>query len=184
MRRAREIRRAGKEVFAMTETASKPQIFLANLAIVLVIAFCVIGLAWYGFSAEVRQRFWEDLLERPGGPMTFRFILQPIMAAFAALHDGMKDATSDRSPYLWTILVDSKERGGRLREGLIATARVILLGLCMDVIYQLVVLKTFYPGEAAIVAIMLAFVPYLILRGPVARIVRWRHGNIRTSERQ
>jgi hypothetical protein len=38
------------------------------------------------------------------------------------------------------------------------------------------VLKTFYPGEAAIVAIMLAFVPYLLLRGPVARIVRWRRG--------
>ncbi len=98
--------------------------------------------------------------------MTFRFILQPIMAAFAALHDGMKDATSGRSPYLWTILVDSKERGGRLREGLIATARVILLGLCMDVIYQLVVLKTFYPGEAVIVALVLAFVPYLIPARP------------------
>ena len=80
-------------MFAMTETASKPQIFLANMAIVLVIAFGVGGLVWYGFSAEVRQRFWDDLLERPGGPMTFRFILQPIMAAIAALHDGMKDAT-------------------------------------------------------------------------------------------
>ena len=54
----------------------------------------------------------------------------------------------------------------------------------MDVIYQLVVLKTFYPGEAVIVAIVLAFVPYLILRGPIARIARWRRGNIRTSESQ
>lgn len=168
----------------MTETASKPQIFLANMAIVLVIAFGVGGLVWYGFSAEVRQRFWEDLVERPGGPMTFRFILQPIMAAIAALHDGMKDATAGRSPYLWTILANSKERGGRLREGLIATGRVILLGLCMDVIYQLVVLKIFYPGEAVIVALVLAFVPYLLLRGPVARIARWRRGNIRTSEGQ
>jgi hypothetical protein len=35
------------------------------------------------------------------------------------------------------------------------------------------VLKTFYPGEAEIVAILLAFVPYLLLRGPVARVARW-----------
>ena len=36
--------------------------------------------------------------------MTFRFILQPIMATIAALYDGIKDARTGRSPYLWTIL--------------------------------------------------------------------------------
>jgi hypothetical protein len=56
-------------------------IFLASLAIVLVIAFCVVGVFWYGVSAEVRQRIWEQVLERPGGPMTFRIILEPAMAA-------------------------------------------------------------------------------------------------------
>ena len=42
----------------------------------------------------------------------------------------------------------------------------------MDVIYQAIVLKTFYPGEAVIVALALAFLPYLLLRGPIARIAR------------
>ena len=64
------------------------------------------------------------------------------------------------------------ERTGRLREGLNATARIILLGLVMDVIYQIMVLKRFYPAEAVIVAVMLAFVPYLFIRGPIARIAR------------
>ena len=41
----------------------------------------------------------------------------------------------------------------------------------MDVIYQLIVLKIFYPGEAVIVAIGLAFFPYLLLRGPIERII-------------
>jgi hypothetical protein len=71
------------------------------------------------------------------------------------------------------VLTDAAERGGHLREGLISTGRIILLGLGMDAIYQATVLKTFYPGEAAIVAILLAFVPYLLLRGPVARVTRW-----------
>ena len=61
-----------------------------------------------------------------------------------------------------------------VREGLNATARIILLGLAMDVIYQLLVLKTFYPNEALVVALLLAFVPYVIIRGLVLRIARSR----------
>ena len=63
---------------------------------------------------------------------------------------------------------------GLLREGLNATARIILLGLVMDVIYQLIVLKTFYPNEALVIALLLAFVPYLIIRGLVFRVARSR----------
>jgi hypothetical protein len=53
-----------------------------------------------------------------------------------------------------------------------ATARIILLGLVMDAIYQGIVLRRFYPGEAVIVALLFAFVPYVIMRGPAARIAR------------
>ena len=51
------------------------------------------------------------------------------------------------------------ERGARLREAANATARIILLGLVMDAIYQLFVLQRFYPVEAVIIAVLLAFVP-------------------------
>ncbi len=40
----------------------------------------------------------------PGGPMSFRFVLQPVMAAIAALHDGITDARAHRSPYLWSMI--------------------------------------------------------------------------------
>jgi hypothetical protein len=96
------------------------------------------------------------------------------MAAIAAIHDGREDARAGRSPYFMTVLRNPQERVGRLREGLNATARIILLGLVMDVIYQLLVLKTFYPNEALVVALLLAFVPYLIIRGLVLRITRSR----------
>src|SRR5260370_42669567 len=159
---------------SMGETPSKAQIFLARLVLVLLIAFTAVGVCWYGFSEEVRHRIWQQLIERPTGPMAFRFILQPVMAAIAALRDGVNDAKSHRSPYFWTLLTNPFERGHRLYEGLISTPRVILLGLCMDAIYQWIVLKTFYPGEAVIVAIALAFFPYLLLRRPIARVARWR----------
>jgi hypothetical protein len=166
----------------MTETASKNQTVTAEVALILLIVFIVAGAGWYGISTEVFQRLWQDLLDRPNGPMTFRLILQPSMASIAALVDGIKDAKAHRSPYLWTVLTDPAKRGGRLHEGLISTARTILLGLGMDVIYQFVVLKTFYPGEAVIVAIVLCFLPYLLLRGPFERIVRWWRADPRADE--
>jgi hypothetical protein len=65
-----------------------------------------------------------------------------------------------------------------LREGLNATARIILLGIVMDVIYQVIVLKRFYPVESVIVAVTLGFIPYFILRGIVTRILLgWRGSN-------
>jgi hypothetical protein len=124
------------------------------------------------WAQSVWGRIWNDLIERPSGPFAFRFLLQPTMAVIAGIVDGIKDAHTGRSPYFWTVLSDPEERWNRLREGLKATSRILLLGLAMDVAYQVIVLGTFYPFEAAIVAIALAFVPYLLIRGPAARIAR------------
>jgi hypothetical protein len=157
----------------MEEPVSKTKIFLARLVIVLMVGFVVLGIAMYGLSVPVFERIWQNLLERPGGPMTFRFVLQPIMATIAALVDGVRDARNGRDPYFWTILTNPAKRGSHLHEGLIATARVILLGLCMDLIYQFIAFDTFHPAEAVIVAGLLAFVPYLLLRGPITRVARW-----------
>jgi hypothetical protein len=157
----------------MTETVSKTKIFLARLVVVLMVAFVVLGVVLHGLSVTVFERIWQNLLDRPSGPMTFRFVLQPIMATIAAMVDGVKDARTERTPYLWTVLRDPAKRRSRLNEGLIATARVILLGLCMDVIYQYIVFDTFHPAEAVIIAGLLAFAPYLLLRGPIARVARW-----------
>ncbi len=109
--------------------------------------------------------------------MSFRFILQPAMAAIAALRDGIKDARTGRSPYFWTVLSNSQKRDERLYEGLISTSQIILLGLIMDTAYQFLVFKTFYSGQAVIVALLLAFLPYLLLRGPITRIARLRRGS-------
>ena len=165
----------------MLATATKNQILLARIVVGIIIAFLITGVLTYGFSAEVRQRTWHDLLQRPDEVMRFRFILQPAMAVLAALHDGIQDAKLGRSPYLWTLLNSAAERSGRLAEGVIATARILLLGLCMDTVYQLIVFKTFYPAQAVIVAIVLGFIPYLLLRGPIARIARWRRGGPSTD---
>lgn len=160
----------------MTDAAPQELGLVPKLVIGLAILLTVAGLLWRGVTVEVLERSWRHLLDRPSGPMSFRFILQPLVAAIAAIHDGVKDARAGRSPYLWTIALNPRERVGRLREGLTATARILLLGLAIDVIYQLPVHQTFYPGEALVIAVLLAFVPYLLIRGPAARVARWWRG--------
>ena len=157
----------------MSTKPTRNQILLAQVVWALVILFLLAGVAWYGLSGEVLMRIWQNLVERPGGPMTFRIILQPIMATVAAALAGVRDARAGRSPYLWSILRNPEQRVPRLQEGMVATARIILLGLVMDLIYQFLVFDVFHPAEAAIVALLLAFVPYLLLRGPIARIACW-----------
>jgi hypothetical protein len=121
---------------------------------------------------DLFARVWNDLMDRISGPMTFRLYLQPAMAIFFAIRDGMKDAREGRPFYFHSLLHDPQNRGERLREGFNAVARVFVLAIIMDLIYQLIVLRWFYPGEALIVAFILAFIPYLLLRGAVNRIAR------------
>jgi len=149
---------------------------LAKLVIAAAILLLATGIVWHGVTVETLQRLWDDLVDRPSRAMSFRFVLQPTMAAIAAIRAGIKDAQTGQSPYLWSMLRNPKPGVPRLREGLNATARIILLGLVMDVVYQTIVLKTFYPNEALIISLLLAFVPYVLIRGPVARAVRWWRG--------
>jgi hypothetical protein len=145
---------------------------LAKVVIVVAIVLFVMGFFWHGVSLKAVEQFWHDLIERPDGPMRFRFVLQPLMATIVAIRDGREDARSGRAPYFATVLGNPQERAGRLRHGLNATARIIALGLVMDVIYQAIVFKTFYPDQALVVALVLAFVPYVIIRGVTLRILR------------
>ena len=97
---------------------------------------------------EILTRFWDQLIAQPSGPLAFRLILQPIMAAILAILDGLKDARAGRPLYTWTILTDPAQRASYLREGLKRVCRVIIFALVMDAIYQFLVLRWFYLGEA------------------------------------
>jgi hypothetical protein len=121
---------------------------------------------------DLLDRVWSDLVARPAGPLHFRFLVQPLVAGTLAIRDGIRDAREGRSPYLWDIATDAKRRRSRLGEGVAATGKIVVLAVLLDAVYQVMVLRAFYPGEALLVAVVLGFVPYLILRGPAGRIAR------------
>jgi hypothetical protein len=110
-------------------------------------------------------RVWANLNGRIGGPLTFRLIVQPTVSAFFAIRAGVKDCREGRVPYGWVILTDPIRRGDHLREGWKDVTKVFVVAIVIDFAYQISELRWFYPEEALIVAVLLALLPYLLLRG-------------------
>jgi hypothetical protein len=123
---------------------------------------------------EMLTRIWENLAGRVGGAMSFRLILQPAVALFFGIRDGLKDARLGRPAYFWTIFADPAQRADLLHEGWKAVMKVFIMAVLIDGVYQYLELGWFYPGEALITAFVLAFVPYLLIRGPINRLARMK----------
>ena len=82
----------------MTGEIPRSKIVFARLVVGLMAAFVLGGIVWYGLAPETLGRVWQNLVDRPGGPMVFRFFLQPTMATIAAVLGGIKDARLARTP--------------------------------------------------------------------------------------
>ncbi len=121
---------------------------------------------------ELLSRMVENVFGRVEGPLTFRLILQPLTATFFAVRDGRRDARAGKVPYFWSLLTSPEHRRDMLRDGWKSVGQVFILAIVVDAIYQFIVLRWFYPGEALAVASILAFIPYLLIRGPTTRLMR------------
>jgi hypothetical protein len=120
---------------------------------------------------DIITRFFENLLGRVQGPMHFRIYMQPLMAIFFAILDGRKDAMEGKVPYFWSLFTEPRYRKTLLSQCWRSVGKIFCLAILLDAIYQLWQLSWFYPGEALLVAFLLAIVPYVLLRGPANRII-------------
>ena len=104
--------------------------------------------------------------------MAFRLLLQPLMAVYAAWKDGTRDAKEGRTPYLQSLASGGGAwRTQPIRNWLASDGRILALAFIIDGVYQVVALGAFrHPLESLVVAIALALIPYLLLRGPFTRL--------------
>jgi hypothetical protein len=116
--------------------------------------------------------FWQEIVSRLDGPMSLRFYLQPTTSTIYAIVSGIKDAREGKPPYFWTLSTDPSHRVDMLLDGWKSVRNVFLLAIGMDLVYQITVLKGFRPVQAILISVVLALVPYLIIRGQVDRLAR------------
>jgi len=118
----------------------------------------------------VLKEILEHLVGRVHGAMHLRVLLQPLMAGAFACWDGYKDARAGRPAYFWGLFTGAADRRGMLKSGWKSVGKIFVVALALDAVYQFIELKWFYPLEAVVVAVLLALVPYLVLRGPAKRL--------------
>lgn len=121
---------------------------------------------------ELFARIWENLADRVSGPMWLRLVLQPAVATVFAVRDGLADAHEGKPGYFWALIIHKGQRRDLIAEAWSSIAKIFAMAMLMDLIYQLIVQRWIYPFEIIIVAFLLAVVPYVLVRGPVNRIVR------------
>ncbi len=113
-----------------------------------------------------------DLITRLDGPLHLRFFLQPTVAIFFAFRHGLLDVQQNRDPYGWTILTNPRHRRFLLKDGWKRIYKVFILALVLDMIYQLIVLRSLNLKTALIVASLLSIIPYGLFRGVFNQLIR------------
>ena len=87
------------------------------------------------------------------------------------------------APRIWLVIVtDPVRRHELLREGSKEIAKVFIVAVIIDLIYEFIVFQAIYPGQSLIVAATVTVLPYVLIRGPINRIVRRFRGANRASE--
>ncbi len=121
---------------------------------------------------ESLNRAVEQLLGRSSGPLHLRLLIQPTVASILAIKAGMRDAKAGNPPFLFTLLTNSETRRSLMKSGWKDISTLFVIAMVLDTIYQYVVLKEFHLLQTLLVAIVVAVIPYTVLRGIVTRVMR------------
>ena len=121
---------------------------------------------------EIVSRGIEQLLGRAGGPLHLRLVIMPTVVTVLAIRAGLRDARRGEPAFLWAMLANQSERPRLIRSAVKDIGRIFVVACVLDSVYQLAVLRAFYPVQLVIVAVTCAIVPYALIRGPVTRLTR------------
>ena len=84
-----------------------------------------------------------------------------------AVIDGIKDAKAGRPTYLWGLITDPGTRKEQLKSGWKSIGKVALIAVILDLVYQFIDKDSVNLLGSLVAAVILAILPYALLRGPV-----------------
>ena len=125
----------------------------------------------YGHDLHLLSRGIEQLLGRFSGPLNFRLFVMPTVVTFLAIRADRRDARENRPGLLGAFFIDPIERRRLFRSAVKDIGRIFLVALVLDTTYQLWICDPSH-WSTSIVAVVCAVVPYVLVRGPITRLVR------------
>ena len=115
-----------------------------------------------------------EIVGRIHGPMNARIYIQTLVAIIFAVRAGMRDARDKNAPFFWSLAFGLGSRRDLIKSAWKDIGKVFIAALALDVVYQVYRFHTVYPLEAIIVAILLAVIPYVVVRAGVTRFLKWK----------
>lgn len=125
------------------------------------------------FSGNIIDRFFARLT----GEMSFRFILQPLVAITLGIRDGILDAKAGTPPFIYNVIFKPENRRAHLKSALHSLLKPITIGIILDAIAQYLIFDHVRVLGAVIVGTCIMGIPYALARGLTNRFVSLRRKN-------
>jgi hypothetical protein len=124
----------------------------------------------------------DNLVARLTGPMSFRFILQPAIAVFLGIRDGLLDAKAGTPPFIEDLVFNPANRKRSLKAAFHRLLTPIIVATVLDAIAQYLIFQHVRPLPALLVGTFVMGLPYSLARGVTNRIASARRGVPRGAE--
>jgi hypothetical protein len=120
--------------------------------------------------------FWEGMIrELTSGQGQFRLLLLPAVALVVGVRAGIADAREGYAPFGRRLREANEPRTQLMKDAVKRALNPLALAVILDVILQRLTLGYVRPLAAVIVAAVLAWIPFVIVRGIMNRLWRRSH---------
>jgi hypothetical protein len=113
----------------------------------------------------------EGIVARLVGPMSFRFMAQPIVSTLLGIRDGILDAKAGTPPIIADLIFHPENRKKNFVSAFKSLIKPVIVGTVLDMIAQYLIFEHVRIIPAAIVGVFVIAVPYVLARGISNRIV-------------
>jgi hypothetical protein len=116
----------------------------------------------------------EGIIARIGGPMSLRFVFQPLVGLLLGVRDGMMDAKAGEPPFIFGLIIDKENRKAKLASLFKSLSKTIIIAIVLDMIAQYIIFNQIRVSGAIIIAIIILVVPYSVARAITNRVITKR----------
>jgi hypothetical protein len=126
--------------------------------------------------------FWDTLVrDLTSGKGQFRLFVQPAMALILGIRTGITDARAGHAPFGRRLLAGAEPRSQLFKDSIKRAIIPLGLAFVLDMILQKLTLGRMRPLVAIIVAAILVWIPFSLVRGFTNRIWRRSHPPRKTA---